>query len=132
MCEIREISTITAHPPRYNHWNHAQPPLPAPVCSARPHAATRKIITDAGVSPDYQFFTHRVGHGIGMDRHEWLYLVRGNAQQLEPNMCFSNEPGLYLPAEFGVRLEDDMHMTPDGARLFTPQSPSLEVPFATT
>ncbi len=94
-------------------------------------AAARKVITDAGFGPNYKYFTHRVGHGIGMDGHEWPYLVRGNTQLLESNMCFSDEPGLYIPGEFGVRLEDDMHITPDGARLFTPQSPSLEAPFAT-
>ena len=110
----------------------------AALAAARPgvpceavDAAARKVITDAGFGPDYKYFTHRVGHGIGMDGHEWPYLVRGNTQLLEPNMCFSDEPGLYVPGEFGVRLEDDMYITPDGARLFTPQSPSLEAPFAT-
>ena len=92
-------------------------------------AAARKVITDAGYGPDYKFFTHRVGHGIGMDGHEWTYLVRGNRTLLAPNMTFSDEPGIYIRDEFGVRLEDDMHITEDGARLFTPQSPSLEDPF---
>jgi Xaa-Pro dipeptidase len=110
----------------------------AALAAARPgipcHAvddAARKVITEAGFGPDYKYFTHRVGHGIGMDGHEWPYLVRGNTQLLEPGMCFSDEPGIYIPSKFGVRLEDDMHITPDGARLFTPQSPSLEEPFAT-
>jgi len=89
-------------------------------------AAARKVITEAGYGPDYRFFTHRVGHGIGMDGHEWTYLVRGNTTLLSPNMTFSDEPGIYIRDEFGVRLEDDMHITEDGARLFTPQSPSLE------
>jgi Xaa-Pro dipeptidase len=92
-------------------------------------AAARKIITDAGYGPDYQHFTHRVGHGIGMDGHEWPYLVRGNTLLLAPNMTFSDEPGIYIRGEFGVRLEDDMHITENGAELFTPQSPSLEDPF---
>jgi len=92
-------------------------------------AAARKVITEAGYGPDYRFFTHRVGHGIGMDGHEWTYLVRGNTTLLSPNMTFSDEPGIYIRDEFGVRLEDDMHITEDGARLFTPQSPSLEDPF---
>jgi len=92
-------------------------------------AAARKVITDAGYGPDYKFFTHRVGHGIGMDGHEWPYLVRGNTTKLAPNMTFSDEPGIYIRGEFGVRLEDDMHITEDGAELFTPQSPSLEEPF---
>lgn len=92
-------------------------------------AAARKIVSDAGYGPDYAYFTHRVGHGIGMDGHEWPYLVRGNALKLAPNMTFSDEPGIYLRGEFGVRLEDDMHVTENGAELFTPQSPSLENPF---
>jgi Xaa-Pro dipeptidase len=92
-------------------------------------AAARKVITDAGYGPDYKFFTHRLGHGIGMDGHEWTYLVRGNATKLQPNMTFSDEPGIYIRGEFGIRLEDDMHITEDGAELFTPQSLSLEDPF---
>src|SRR5713101_927131 len=94
-------------------------------------AAARKVITDAGYGPDYKFFTHRVGHGIGMDGHEWPYLVRGNTTLLAHGMTFSDEPGIYIPGEFGVRLEDDMHITENGAELFTPQSPSLEDPFGT-
>jgi Xaa-Pro dipeptidase len=94
-------------------------------------AAARKVITDAGYGPDYKFFTHRVGHGIGMDGHEWPYLVRGNTTPLANNMTFSDEPGIYIAREFGVRLEDDMHITENGAQLFTPQSPSLEDPFGT-
>jgi Xaa-Pro dipeptidase len=92
-------------------------------------AAARKVITDAGYGADYKFFTHRVGHGIGMDGHEWPYLVRGNTTLLARNMTFSDEPGIYIAGEFGVRLEDDMHITENGAELFTPQSPSLEDPF---
>jgi len=92
-------------------------------------AAARKVIVDAGYGPDYKFFTHRVGHGIGMDGHEWPYLVRGNTTLLARNMTFSDEPGIYIPGEFGVRLEDDMQITENGAELFTPQSPSLEDPF---
>jgi Xaa-Pro dipeptidase len=91
--------------------------------------AARKVIADAGFGPDYKFFSHRVGHGIGMDGHEWPYLVRGNTLPLAPGMTFSDEPGVYIPGEFGVRLEDDMFITRDGAQLFTPQSPSLEQPF---
>jgi Xaa-Pro aminopeptidase len=94
-------------------------------------AAARKVITDGGFGPDYKYFGHRLGHGIGMDGHEWTYLVRGNTTKLEPNMCFSDEPGIYIPGEFGVRLEDCMHITAEAARLFTPQSPSIEEPFAT-
>jgi Xaa-Pro dipeptidase len=109
----------------------------AALAAARPgvacgsvDAAARKVITDAGFGPDYAHFTHRVGHGIGMDGHEWPYLVKGNPQLLESGMTFSDEPGIYLRGEFGIRLEDDMHITEDGAKLFTPQSHSLEEPFA--
>ncbi len=95
-------------------------------------AAARKVITDAGYGPDYKYFSHRLGHGIGMDGHEWPYLVRGNPAKLQPNVTTSNEPGIYLRGEFGIRLEDDMHVTESGAELFTPQSPSLEDPFGKT
>jgi Xaa-Pro dipeptidase len=93
-------------------------------------AAARKVITDAGFGPDYKFFSHRVGHGMGMDGHEWPYLVRGNKLPMQPGMVFSDEPGIYIEGEFGVRLEDDMVITEGGAELMTPQSASLETPFA--
>ncbi|WP_263359120.1 M24 family metallopeptidase [Acidicapsa ligni] len=93
-------------------------------------AAARKVIDDAGFGPGYAHFSHRLGHGIGMDGHEWPYLVKGNTQLLEAGMTFSDEPGIYLRNEFGIRLEDDMQITADGAQLFTPQSYSLEKPFA--
>jgi len=108
----------------------------AALAAARPgvacgdvDAAARKVITDAGFGPDYKYFTHRVGHGIGMDGHEWPYLVRGNTLPLQPGMTFSDEPGIYIPGEFGVRLEDDMIITETGAELMTPTSESLEEPF---
>jgi len=107
-------------------WKTAGPGVPAENVDA----AARKVITDAGYGPDYTYFTHRVGHGIGMDGHEWPYLVRGNEVPLAVGNCFSDEPGIYIRGEFGVRLEDDMYITPDGAKLFTPQSPSLEEPFS--
>jgi Xaa-Pro dipeptidase len=93
-------------------------------------AAARKVVEEAGFGPDYNYFTHRVGHGLGMDIHEWPYLVRGNNLKLQPNMTFSDEPGIYTRNEFGIRLVDDMHITENGAQLFTPQSASLEHPFA--
>jgi Xaa-Pro dipeptidase len=98
-------------------------------------AAARKVIVDAGYGPGFTFFSHRVGHGMGMDGHEWPYLVKNNmfgwekALTLQPHMTFSDEPGVYIRGEFGVRLEDDLHVTEDGAELFTPQSESLEKPF---
>ncbi|MDQ2710744.1 MAG: Xaa-Pro peptidase family protein [Acidobacteriota bacterium] len=108
----------------------------AALAAARPgvecqavDAAARSVIIDAGFGPGYSFFSHRVGHGIGLDGHEWPYLVRGNRLPLQSHMTFSDEPGIYIRGEFGMRLEDDMHITDDGAQLFTPQSPSLEHPF---
>ena len=105
----------------------ARPGLPCEAVDA----AARKVIVDAGFGPDYRYFSHRVGHGMGMDGHEWPYLVRGNTLPMQPGMVFSDEPGIYIPGEFGIRLEDDMLITENGAELFTPQSPSLEHPFAT-
>ena len=92
--------------------------------------AARAVITAAGYGKNYQLFTHRVGHGIGLDGHEHPYLVRGSKTILEPGMTFSNEPGIYVRGDFGIRLEDDMVIAPDGpARLLTPGfSASLEKP----
>src|ERR1035438_1114556 len=82
--------------------------------------AARAVITKAGYGPDYKYFTHRLGHGIGLDGHEHPYLVRGSVTTLEPSMTFSNEPGIYIPNEFGLRCEDDMVITEDGrAKLLT-------------
>ena len=98
-------------------------------------AVARKVIVDAGYGPGFKYFSHRLGHGMGMDGHEWPYLVTNNmfgwekALTAQPGMVFSDEPGIYIRGEFGVRLEDDMHITADGAELFTPQSPSIEQPF---
>jgi len=98
-------------------------------------AAARTVIVNAGYGPGFKYFTHRVGHGLGMDVHEWPYLVTNNmfgwekSLTLRPGMTFSDEPGIYIPGEFGVRLEDDMHITESGAELFTPQSASIERPF---
>jgi Xaa-Pro dipeptidase len=114
----------------------------AALAAARPgvpneaiDAAARKVLTDAGYGPGFKFLTHRVGHGLGMDMHEWPYLVKNNMfgwprnPTLQNGMVFSDEPGIYIRGEFGVRLEDDMHITENGAELLTPPSPSLEQPF---
>jgi Xaa-Pro dipeptidase len=98
-------------------------------------AAGRKVVTDGGYGPGFKYFSHRLGHGMGMDGHEWPYLVKNNmfgwnrAVTAQPGMVFSDEPGIYIRGEFGVRLEDDMYITGEGAQLFTPQSESLEKPF---
>ena len=105
------------------------------VSLASVDAAARKVIVDGGFGPGFKYFTHRVGHGIGMDGHEWPYLVNNNmfgwerTPPLAAGMAFSDEPGIYIRGEFGVRLEDDMFITENGAELFTPQSPSIEQPY---
>jgi Xaa-Pro dipeptidase len=93
--------------------------------------AARKVVVDAGYGKLYERFTHRLGHGIGMDGHEHPYLVRGSRTVLEPGMTFSNEPGIYVRGEFGIRLEDVMAIAENGpARLLTPGfAASLEKPF---
>jgi Xaa-Pro dipeptidase len=106
------------------------------VATADVDAAARKVIVDGGYGPGFKFFSHRLGHGIGMDMHEWPYLVKNNMfgydlnPRLEAGNLLSDEPGIYIPGEFGIRLEDDLLITSSGAGLLTPQSPSLEDAFA--
>jgi Xaa-Pro dipeptidase len=105
------------------------------VAAADVDAAARKVIADGGYGPGFRYFTHRVGHGIGLDGHEWPYFVKNNmfgwdlAPRLKAGMTLSDEPGVYIKGEFGIRLEDDLLVTESGAELLTPQSPSLEDPF---
>jgi Xaa-Pro dipeptidase len=93
-------------------------------------AAARKVITDAGFGPGYKVpgLPHRTGHGIGIDGHEWTNFVRGNTTKIAPGMCFSDEPTIAIYGEFGIRLEDCLHITDSGPKLFTPQSPAIETP----
>jgi len=91
--------------------------------------AAREVIDRGGYGPGYRYFTHRLGHGIGMDGHEWYYLVEGSDTILEPGMTFSNEPGIYKYSEFGIRLEDIMVITEEGAELYTPQAATPACPF---
>jgi Xaa-Pro dipeptidase len=100
----------------------AKPGVPA----EKVDAAARAYIADHGYGPGYKYFTHRLGHGIGMDGHEWYYLVGGNTRPLAPGNMFSNEPGIYIVGEFGIRTEDEMLITDDGARLLLPQAKSLQ------
>jgi Xaa-Pro dipeptidase len=92
--------------------------------------AVRELYERLGWRKDYGLpgLSHRTGHGIGMDVHEAPYLVRNDSTPLQAGMCFSDEPGLYIPGEFGIRLEDCWHMTAGGPKLFTPLARSLEQP----
>jgi Xaa-Pro aminopeptidase len=92
--------------------------------------AVRVFYEGKGWSKDYGLpgLSHRTGHGIGMDGHEPPYLVRNDPTALEAGMCFSDEPGLYIPGEFGIRLEDCWHMNESGPKLFTPLAKSLDQP----
>ena len=95
-------------------------------------AAPRKLYAEHGFGPDYKLpgLPHRTGHGIGMDGHEWTNLVRGNKTKLAPGMCFSDEPMLVIPGEFGVRIEDCFYMTEQGPKFFTTPSPAIDKPIA--
>ena len=92
--------------------------------------AVRRFYEKEGWGPGYHLpgLPHRTGHGIGMDGHESPYLVHGDATPLEPGMCFSDEPGLYIPGEFGIRLEDCWVMTENGPETFTPLARSIDDP----
>ena len=91
----------------------------------------RSYYESKGYGPGYRTpgLSHRLGHGIGMDGHEPVNLVHGEETMLAPGMCFSNEPGIYIFGEFGVRLEDCLHISEDGPQLFTELSPSIDKPF---
>jgi Xaa-Pro dipeptidase len=92
--------------------------------------AVRAFYEGKGWSKNYALpgLSHRTGHGIGMDGHEHPYLVRNDVTPLAPGMCFSDEPGIYIPGEFGIRLEDCWHMTEQGPKLFTPLARSIDQP----
>ncbi len=93
--------------------------------------AARAVIERGGFGPGYAVpgLPHRTGHGIGLDVHEWTYLVEGNKTPLAPGMCFSNEPMICLYGEFGVRLEDHFYMTEEGPRWFTQPCVCVDDPF---
>lgn len=92
--------------------------------------AVRAFYEARGWSKNYGLpgLSHRTGHGIGMDGHEAPYLVRSDTTPLQAGMCFSDEPGLYIPGEFGIRLEDCWYMTEQGPKLFTPLAASIDQP----
>ena len=86
-------------------------------------AAARKVIEDGGFGPGYTYFTHRLGHGIGLDGHEWPYMVRGNRTKLTAGTTFTDEPGVYVPGELGIRLEDTVVVTESGCENLAPRWP---------
>jgi Xaa-Pro dipeptidase len=105
----------------------AKPGLPAGAVDD----AVRRAYESWGFGPGYRLpgLSHRTGHGIGMEVHEPIYLVHGETTPLAAGMCFSDEPGLYIPGKFGVRLEDCWHMTENGPKFFTQPPPSIDRPF---
>lgn len=119
-------------------WQHEKAAQAAAFAAAAPGVpcqqvdrAARHYLQQQGYGPGYQLpgLPHRTGHGIGLDIHEWPYLVEGNELPLAAGMCFSNEPMLVLPGEFGVRLEDHFYMTAEGPRWFTEPAKSIDKPF---
>jgi Xaa-Pro dipeptidase len=119
-------------------WNLEQQAQAAGFAAARigvpceqVDAAARKVITGAGFGPGYKLpgLPHRTGHGIGMDGHEWGNMVKGNQQILQTGMCFSIEPTISIPGEFGVRLEDCAYMTESGPKWFSQPAISINKPF---
>ena len=119
-------------------WDQVHRGQQIAIAAARPGVpagsvddAVRKVYESWGYGPGYRLpgLSHRTGHGIGMEVHEPVYLVHGETTLLAPGMCFSDEPGLYVPGKFGVRLEDCWHMTEGGPKFFTQPPPSIERPF---
>jgi len=96
--------------------------------------AARQTLELHGLGPDYKLpgLPHRTGHGLGLDIHEWPYITRNDHTVLVPGMCFSNEPMICIPNEFGIRLEDHIYMTENGAKWFTKPAHTLEDPFGLT
>lgn len=134
--------TIVFGEPRGNQtemWNLAKKAQTAAFAAAGPGVpcenvdrAARQVYADYGFPGGYGLpgCPHRTGHGIGLDGHEWINLVKGNKRPMEPGMCFSNEPMLVLPGEYGIRLEDCIYITEDGPRYFSQPSPAIDQPFA--
>lgn len=139
--DITRTIVFGAEPTKRQHeiWTLEQQAQAAGFAAAKIGAAcedvdtaARKVITDAGFGPGYKLpgLPHRTGHGIGMDGHEWGNMVKGNKQTLQPGMCFSIEPTISIPGEFGVRLEDCVYMTEQGPKWFSKTSKSITEPFS--
>jgi len=100
------------------------------IAAGEVDAAPRGYYQSLGFGPDYRLpgLPHRTGHGIGLDIHEAIYLVQNETATLATGMCFSNEPGIYIPGQFGVRIEDCFYMTEEGPNWFSTPSISIEQP----
>lgn len=139
MSDITRSYVFGAPSPRQREvWNLEKAAQAAGFAAARPgnrcediDAAARGVINGAGFGPGYATpgLPHRTGHGIGLDVHEWPYLVKGDRTVLQPGMTFSNEPTICIYGEFGIRLEDHMVITESGARWFTQPAHSVDDPF---
>ena len=94
-------------------------------------AAARAVIEKGGFNTNYKLpgLPHRTGHGIGLDGHEWTNFVKGNKTPIAVGMCFSDEPTISIPGEFGIRLEDCVYIAEEGAKFFSKQSISIDQPF---
>jgi Xaa-Pro dipeptidase len=118
-------------------WDIVKKAQAAALKAAHPGAAcedidraARKVVEDAGYGPGYKYFAHRLGHGIGMDGHEYPYLVKENKLKMQPGMTFSDEPGIYIYGEFGIRIEDCFVVTEDGGRfLGGMEATAIDKPF---
>ncbi len=119
-------------------WNLEKAATEAVFAAAQPgtscealDAAARRVIEGGGFGPAYALpgLPHRTGHGLGLDTHEDPYVVKGDTRPLQPGMVISNEPTICIYGEFGVRLEDHIHITEIGPRWLTPPSPSIDDPF---
>jgi Xaa-Pro dipeptidase len=109
-------------------WDLVRRAQEAAFAAARPgveceaiDAAARKVVEDGGFGPGYRYFTHRLGHGIGLDGHEWPYMVRGNRTKLTAGTTFTDEPGIYVPGELGIRHEDTLAVTENGCENLAPK-----------
>lgn len=118
-------------------WNHVRKGQEIAFATAQPgtpagavDVAVRRYYEKQGYGPDYRLpgLSHRTGHGIGMDVHEPINFVRNEQMPLAPGMCLSNEPGLYIPGRYGVRLEDCLYITDEGPRWFSEPPVSIDQP----
>jgi Xaa-Pro dipeptidase len=140
-CSDISRTSIFGEPSRQQRqvWSQVHRGQEIALAAAKPGAsagsvddAVRAYYESLGYGPKFKLpgLSHRTGHGIGLGGHEPVYLVHGESTPLAPGMCFSNEPGIYIPGSFGVRLEDCFHVTESGSRWFSQPAASIDRPFA--